>query len=659
MARFPAAGPQDRLRPEEARFSVVRWRAVIAGVLLTVWINGFDPISRYLIHSSTFTNSQMPFALLLGLLVLGCVYNPLARVLKPRWVLLKQDLAAVLAVGFLGSTVPTLAARFIAVVSAPDYYATPENEWSTYTLPNLREWLFPSNAGGGVSAFYQGLPPGDSAPWGIWFEPLFWWFSLLAAIMLACLCLSVILRKQWSENERLSFPFVALSLSLVEEPASGRLLPGYFRERLFWIGFGIPAMMILWNTVGHFSPGFPTFAFLNTYSHISLGRGFPQFYITFDFYVICFAYFTTLEILLSMWLFHFLATVQVGLSHRIGFGPQSSSAGLNTQNTYSLVVFVLWGLWMARRHFLDVWRKAIGRAPEVDDSEELLSYRTAAFGFIFAGLYIFFWLCKLRMRPDVAFAFMFFSFVLYLGMAKIVALSGLVSLRGGGPTGPPKSLIGAWNMDDTSIATLNQMGALYGWAKGFAMPGAANGAKAAERASPRKRRLGGAIFIGGALSVFVFVFTVLLLGYYGPGAENFGDYNYTDGNRHFFNYTVSEIKGRTDAKREWWDAFFAVYGAAMTGLLILLNQRLPWWPLHPVGFTVSFQWPTRGSFFSIFVAWLFKLIILRTGGNQLYNRTKIFIVGVLVGYAMAVMISFVLDIVFFMGQGHAMHTPPI
>ena len=42
------------------------------------------------------------------------------------------------------------------------------------------------------------------------------------------------------------------------------------------------------------------------------------------------------------------------------------------------------------------------------------------------------------MNPGVAVAFMFFSLILYLGMAKIVALSGLVSLRGSGPTAPSK-----------------------------------------------------------------------------------------------------------------------------------------------------------------------------------------------------------------------------
>ena len=644
---------------EGAPASQTRWRAVCIGVLLTAGINAFDPISNYMIHSSSFTHSQMPFALLMGLLGLGYLYNPIARRWAPGWALTRRDLAAVLAIGFLGTTVPTMAQRFMAVISAPDYFASPENEWPTYTLPNLQRWLIPSNAGDGVGMFYRGLPPGTPLPWEIWAGPLFWWISLLAAMMLACFCLSVILRKQWSDNERLSFPFVALSLMLVEDPDAGRKLPRFFSERLFWIGFAIPALMVLWNTAGHFRPGLPAFAFLNNNNLVSVGRGFMPFYFRFDFYVICFAYFTTLEILLSMWLFHILAMLQDGISNRIGFGPEGYGRGVISQNNYGLLVFVVWGLWMARGHFRDVWRKAVGKAPDVDDSEELLSYRTALLGLAFSGVFVFFWLCKTDMHPGVAAAFMFSTLVLYLGMAKIVALSGLVSLRGSGPTGPVKALIGIWNMDDPTIAALNQMGTLYGYAKGFAMPGASNASKAAEHAGRRKRRLGGAIYIGGVLSILAFVLITLILGYYGPGAENFGDYSYTIGNRYFFDATVSNIKERADVKREWWDLGFGTFGAAMTVLLITLNQRLPWWPLHPVGFTVSLQYPTRAAFFSVFLAWLFKLIVLRVGGVEQYRRSQIFVVGILMGYSLGVIASFALDVLFFMGQGHAMHTPPL
>jgi len=636
----------------------VRWAAVAYGLLLAIAVNSFNPVSGYLIHSSSFANSHMPLSILFGILLPAYLYNPIVRRRRPSWALTRKDLAAALSVGFLGGAVPSMAGRFLSVISAPEYFASPENEWPIYVLPNIQDWLYPKNTGNGIGMFYSGLQPGADIPWGIWVGPLVAWLGFVGCIILACFCLQVILRKQWVEHERLAYPLVELSLLLVDDPPDGRRLPAFFQERLFWIGFGIPAFMILWNTFGHFNPGFPVFSFLNRNNLLPVGRGFLDFFIRFDPYVICFAYFTPLNILLSMWFFHVLAMVQSGISIRVGFGPQGYGAGTWTQNAWALTVFVIWGLWMARRQFRDVANKAFGRAPDVDDSEELLSYRAAFFGFCFSVLFIFLWLLKTNMGPGVALAYMFVTLILYLGMAKIVALSGLIAIRGSGPG--VAEFIDIRTMDDSSLAALNQVqGALYSYAKGFAMTGAAEAVRSADHAEPGRRRLGVLIPLAGFLGVVAFLLVTLYLGYTANGAENFGDYSYTTGNRHFYNYTVTAIKDRSELQEEWWSLIFGVFGAVSMAALIALNQRVPWWPLHPVGYTVSIQYPTRASFFSIFVAWLIKYLIVRIGGIGLYSRSRILFIGVLIGYTFSVLVSFVLDTFFFFGQGHGMHTPPI
>lgn len=171
-------------------------------------------------------------------------------------------------------------------------------------------------------------------------------------------------------------------------------------------------------------------------------------------------------------------------------------------------------------------------------------------------------------------------------------------------------------------------------------------------------RGGGMILLGGILGLLTLTITTLALGYHGPGAQNFGDYNYTQGNRDFFNYIVSNIKNRSEETRDWTVFAFGGFGIAVTCLLIFMNQRFPWWPLHPVGFTVQLQYPTRASFFSVFLAWLIKTIVLRVGGVDLYRRTQVTVVGAILGYVSAVLIGFVLDATFYWGQGHPLHGPP-
>lgn len=45
--------------------------------------------------------------------------------------------------------------------------------------------------------------------------------------------------------------------------------------------------------------------------------------------------------------------------------------------------------------------------------------------------------------------------------------------------------------------------------------------------------------------------------------------------------------------------------------------------------------------------------------SRLFNRSRLFVIGVLLGYAFSVLVGFVLDALFFPGQGHPLHTPPL
>ena len=101
-------------------------------------------------------------------------------------------------------------------------------------------------------------------------------------------------------------------------------------------------------------------------------------------------------------------------------------------------------------------------------------------------------------------------------------------------------------------------------------------------------------------------------------------------------------------------AVFAV-GAAIMGILTFLHYRIPWWPLHPIGFPVAFSWNTQLTVFSIFVVWAVKAIILRMGGVALYRKWQPVFLGILVGYALAVTLSFCVDAIWFPGHGHGIH----
>ena len=61
--------------------------------------------------------------------------------------------------------------------------------------------------------------------------PLFWWLSFIFTLFFVCFCIMVILRKQWVERERLSYPLMAVPQILVTDADRG--LPAILRSKLF------------------------------------------------------------------------------------------------------------------------------------------------------------------------------------------------------------------------------------------------------------------------------------------------------------------------------------------------------------------------------------------------------------------------------------------
>ena len=88
---------------------------------------------------------------------------------------------------------------------------------------------------------------------------------------------------------------------------------------------------------------------------------------------------------------------------------------------------------------------------------------------------------------------------------------------------------------------------------------------------------------------------------------------------------------------------------------VLSRYRFPGWPIHPVGFTIARGVAIDGAFFTIFLAWLVKAILLRLGGIGLYRQTQPFFLGMLVGFSAGLTLNFLVDMIWFPGQGHHIH----
>jgi len=653
--------PQDAAGPPATDLTTsapgIRWRGVLCALLLAAAINCVVPVTQDAIVTTSLLEGMMPLGIFLPFIVLVFAANPLARLIFGRPLFSGAELIFVFAAGFLSASIGEVTGRMIAVISSPNYFTTSENQWGEFVQPNLPTWILVGNEAGALRRFYEGLKAGEAIPWSVWVAPLLWWLSFVGAIAVGCVAVGVILRRQWVERERLPFPLAEVPLLLARAREDQGASTPFYRRPLFWAGFAVPFLLVMWHVAHFFYPLLPDLRIDITWTSIRFGRDFPDMYTRVNFFIVGFAYFTDLRILLSIWFFHLLAALQVGLATRVGLAMELSDGGIYHQEFGGLTFFVLASLWVGRHHLRHVFRSAFSRSTDAGDGNELISYRWAVWALILAALYCVGWLVRAGLRLDLALLFLFISFVFYLGLARILAMSGLVFLAGASNTQALMlDLLPRPAYTPSTLAASNVLFTMYQNNKGFCLPAASHTAKLSSELGGRASRSLGRTALGGfALALVASVVVTVWLGYR-QGAYNFASYTFRTANQYPFNNTVSQIKEMTSGVPYQKGALvFFVLGVLVTAALTVLTYRLPWWPLHPAGFTVAFAWSVRTAVMSVFVAWAAKAVLLRIGGIELYRRARPAFLGLIVGYATGILIAMLVDVTCFPEGGHGLY----
>ena len=91
-----------------------------------------------------------------------------------------------------------------------------------------------------------------------------------------------------------------------------------------------------------------------------------------------------------------------------------------------MIVLVLIGLWNARGHLRAVWRKALTGAEDVDDADEIMSYRQAVLGGLLGLGVMSAWLWHAGLPLWLVPILLGACFVLFLTITRVVAEGGVV-----------------------------------------------------------------------------------------------------------------------------------------------------------------------------------------------------------------------------------------
>ena len=84
-------------------------------------------------------------------------------------------------------------------------------------------------------------------------------------------------------------------------------------------------------------------------------------------------------------------------------------------------------------------------------------------------------------------------------------------------------------------------------------------------------------------------------------------------------------------------------GAVMTYGMIVARSMFMWFPLHPIGFLVSMTYPMYVLWFSVFLGWLTKVLIMRFGGTDTYRSTVPGFLGLALGDVFMILFWLAID----------------
>ena len=160
------------------------------------------------------------------------------------------------------------------------------------------------------------------------------------------------------------------------------------------------------------------------------------------------------------------------------------------------------------------------------------------------------------------------------------------------------------------------------------MASAANSLKIIEGEGKRKRPLFWAMMLAIVIAIVSSTWAQLKLGYT-HGGLNCNDWFFGGGAKAPCNFFVSKILNPSEPNLLGW--YITAGGAAGMLFLMFMRARFLWWPFHPIGFAIGPVWIMDRIWFTIFLAWLIKTIVVRYGGLKLFQKLRPLFLGLILG----------------------------
>jgi len=610
----------------------VTFRCIIIGLLL-IPLNCFWVVLAEITWYSGEPTTISLFYNVIFILFLLILANLLVKKLRPKWALTPPELLVVYTMLAISSALcgHDMLEILVPILSHLGRYAPLEGRFDE-VLPHVPKYLIVEDQHALQSAYIGQESMYRAENVLPWLGPMAWWAAFTLALCAVMWGLNLIFRKQWTENEKLSYPVIQVPVLLATETDT------LLRNRLFWIGFAFAGAIDLVNGFNVLFPLLPKIPIVHIYN---VQQFFPArpwnamggAWLSFYPFAIGMCFFMPTDLAFSCWFFFIFWKLQRVLASHIGIHGMPGFPFVEEQTAGGYYAIALIALWVTRHHLKRVVRIFIGsKVEDVTPWEREEVWLACVMLLGGAGFLI--WFClRAGMTWSIVLVFFGLYFLLSISVTRMRAELGPPAhdLHHIGPQLQIMKFMGMSNMhknyprDTAMFAFFNFFNRAY---RGHPMPHGLEAFRIAERLKMDNRRYLIAMFLSIVAGIVCGMWAMLwVFDKYGAAAqcigpgEWFGREAWEEVNRWF---TVPE-------KEQLQPTYAILIGLGFSLVLAVLRMNFRWWPFHPVGFAVSGSWSMEQLWLCIFVAWAVKVLVLKYGGAKAYRPIVPLFVGLIMG----------------------------
>lgn len=667
--------------PDDAPRPVITLRSVLIGLLGVCFICGLAAYNDFAMENTFLIGNFLPIGLVLIVLTLVIGVNVPVLKLAPRFALKQNELAVIVLMVLVACAVPSSGLlRYLPSSITGIYMGAAERrgDWGpAVDAAKVPEWLLPVVTGNiaadkgtdPVFTYFRYRAPDGAVPWHAWVRPFLTWGILVACLWGLLISLSLIVRKQWTENERLTFPLATIYESLIEPPAPGHCLNGLFRSAGFWSAAAVVFCIHSLNALYKYDPSWPNVPL--TYDFQTMLVDPPWSYATWgfktatiSFSMIGIGYLMQTKTSFSIW---FMFILWQAAEMLCGSFEMPLTDNMKLDQTFGgIVVYAGMILYIGRQHWAMVVRHMFGQFRQNEHGGTYLPYFLLGWIALFCFGGIVAWLCVAGVSVVVAVSLTIITVMLFMVIARVLADTGLFFTQVSFMTYrafyypvliPPTPVYSS----PTSFFFVGWFTEIFHDLRESLAAFFQQGIKVQDDTTMAGRQETGAgwkliVIVVLALGVAYFVSWAGMLSVEYQFAQTTSSgaivpniYGVEDAVRKNVLETSTAYQAKNiaaEGKTPLASPLLQIgIGGAIVGVCSTLRLMLSWWPLHPVGFVVLYSFATSKIWFGIFLGWVAKVVVVRLGGSTLLRSARATFIGLIVGEAFAAAFWLVVNLI--------------